>query len=100
MDGEHRWRAARELSGATYSQIADTLGWASSLSAHEAVMSALARDNERVGSIRDEYRMLHLARLERLLRNVWATAATSVVDPDHRRASPQLRRHRPCPPPP
>ncbi len=60
MDGEHRWRAARELSGATYSQIADTLGWASSLSAHEAVMSALARDNERVGSIRDEYRMLHL----------------------------------------
>src|SRR5262245_40419937 len=59
------------MAGATYSQIAQAIGYKSKASAYAAVERALAADMTRVADIREEYRHLHLARLDRMLRAIW-----------------------------
>lgn len=59
------------MAGLTYRQIADQLGYASSASAHEAVQRALDRQRGSNDELREEYRMLHLERLERMFSQVF-----------------------------
>ena len=69
-----RRRRALELrmKGLTFSDIARQVGYASPSGAYEAVRAALNSD---AGVANDEFRKLHLARLEALLKAVWDTAS-------------------------
>lgn len=62
------------MAGASYSAIAQALGYASKSSSHEAVQRALRADGERIAELRHEFRLLQLVRLERLIRPLWVTA--------------------------
>ena len=70
---ERRRRALElRMKGLTFSEIARQVGCASRSGAYEAVRAALDLD---AGVANDEFRKLHLARLEALLQAVWDTAA-------------------------
>jgi hypothetical protein len=68
-------RADRALTlrsaGYSYRQIADALGYASTASAYGAVQRALERMRVTNDELREEYRLLHLERLERMFANVY-----------------------------
>jgi hypothetical protein len=72
---------ALRLAGASYSEIAETLGLASSGSARTIVESELA-NRSLDGSARDALRAEEAGRLERLLRSVWGKA-TDPRDSEH-----------------
>lgn len=60
------------MAGATWQQIADTLGYRHPSSARQAVNRALEREQDRMVSLRDEYRTIQLLRTERALRAIWS----------------------------
>ena len=69
------------LAGASYSEIADTVGFKGEVQARAAVVNALSvmdADPEAVNNLRS----VDSARIERLLRGVWQKA-TSPNDPEH-----------------
>lgn len=64
---------ALRLAGATFQEIADTIGYSNAGAAHKAVFRVLDRvDAEMAGELRD----VMGARLERLTRALWAKALT------------------------
>ena len=72
---------ALRLAGASYSEIADTVGYADPVLARQAVvreMAAFETDDASRQRLRDE----EGARIERLLRGVWGKA-TNPNDPEH-----------------
>jgi hypothetical protein len=76
-----RAATALRLAGASYAEIAATLGLASPKSARDAVERDLAMrsdDTEDRARLRQE----EAARIERLIRSVW-TKATTPTDPEH-----------------
>jgi hypothetical protein len=68
------------MSGASYQQIADALNLGHKARAWELVRDALRIENERVATLREEYRDLNLARLERLMRVHWVPALEGDLD--------------------
>ena len=68
------------MAGATFTQIADRLGYSDPATCRRAIQRALDRDLDRSSDLREEYRRLQLARTERLLRRWWLPAVS--VDPD------------------
>jgi hypothetical protein len=69
------------LAGASYSEVADTLGLASAVVARDLVekeLAARADDSDK----RDALRLEEAARIERLLRGVWSKA-TDPTHPEH-----------------
>lgn len=66
------------LAGATYNEIAQTLGYGTARQALVAVEKALEKELHTSGD-RDAMRQLAGARLERLLRSLWPKA----INPDH-----------------
>lgn len=70
-----RWRQARALelalSGSSYEQIADTLGYSGRASAWKAVQAGLAQDTIEAAR---EFRALELARLDALQAAYWVPA--------------------------
>ena len=68
------------LSGATWGEIAETLGFATARQARTATERALVRQLERDDD-REKMRAMAGARLERLLRGVW-TKAINPEDPE------------------
>jgi hypothetical protein len=77
VEAHERQRKAAELrmAGASYPDIAKVLRFTDKAHAHRAVQAALDRTPADGGlSIREEYTHLSIARCERLLRGVWATA--------------------------
>ena len=73
-----------KLAGAGYTEIADVLGFTSDTEARRAVEGELAaRSHDDAG--RDMLRREASARIERLLRGVWAKATTA-TDPEHLQA--------------
>lgn len=61
------------MQGRTYTQIGEALQCSRSV-AHDYVQRALATDNARIREQRDEYRELHLQRIERLITGHWLAA--------------------------
>lgn len=61
------------MAGRNFSQIAEALGCSKSV-AYDAVQRALAADTARIADQREQYRQLHLERLERMLTAQWAPA--------------------------
>lgn len=76
-----RAAVALRLAGAPYADIADTLGYADANEARQAVELELAASSTDVEA-RDKLRMESAARLERLMRGVWAKAVDP-SDPEH-----------------
>ncbi len=72
------------MSGATFQQIADRLGYNSRQAVWKATTSILERQEQAVS---EELRAFHLARLERLLLAVWQDA----LDGDDRAGQQALR---------
>lgn len=72
---ERREKQAKALelrkAGATYDQIANTLGWANKSGAHKAVQAAL---DHIIAEPTDELRKVHYERLNHLLMAVWPRA--------------------------
>lgn len=84
-------RNARALAlfvgGATYKQIAATIGLRSQSAAHTIVQQALAASAQRRALLSDEALAIHQERQERLLLAHWTRALGSPdKDPDHRSA--------------
>lgn len=77
-----RAATALRLAGATYSEIAETLGYADDAEARLAVERDLAIVGSQDIPGRDRLRSEEAARLERLLRGVWQKAVTP-TDPEH-----------------
>lgn len=71
---------ALRLAGATYPEIARTIGYTSAFHAQQAVEKVLAASVGEDG--RDRARHIEGKRLERLLRSVWSKA-TNPDSPDH-----------------
>lgn len=73
-DAALRANRALELrtAGATYDAIAQALQYGDRSTAAKAVQRALDRDYARTEGLRDEYRMLHLGRIERAIRGIWS----------------------------
>ena len=69
-----RAAVALRLAGASYLEIADTLGYADDAEARNAVERDLAAMSVRDVEGRDRLRAEEAARLERLLRSVWSKA--------------------------
>jgi len=63
-----------KMAGATHAEIMVALGFKSVSGVHSALERALERDTSRVGSARDEFRKISVARTERLLRALWPQA--------------------------
>jgi hypothetical protein len=63
-----------KMAGATHTQIAEVLGYNSRNAVSLAIERALERDTSRVGSARDEFRRITVARTERLIRGLWNNA--------------------------
>ena len=63
-----------KMAGATHAEIMVALGFRSISGVHSALERALERDTSRVGSARDEFRKISVARTERLLRALWPQA--------------------------
>lgn len=59
------------LSGLTFQQIGDVLGITKS-QAWQAVRSAMEEERERSSTVREEYRAIHMERLERIVRANWS----------------------------
>lgn len=68
------------MSGATYQQISDALNISSKGVAYAHVQAALRVETERVAELREEYRDLQLARIERLTRAHWVKALEGDID--------------------
>ncbi|MCY4108841.1 MAG: hypothetical protein OXG11_07425 [Chloroflexi bacterium] len=69
---ERRRRALElRIRGMTFAEIAHEVGYASPSGAYEAVKAAL---DSAVFDAADEYRKLHVARLEALLNSIWNAA--------------------------
>lgn len=93
---EREERNARALAlfvgGATYKQIAATIGLRSTSAAHTIVQQALAASAQRRALLSDEALAIHQERQERLLLAHWTRALGGrgengeVVEPDHRSA--------------
>lgn len=84
-------RNARALAlfvgGATYKQIAATIGLRSTSAAHKIVQDALAASAQRRALLSDEALAIHQERQERLLLAHWSRALGGQdVEPDHRSA--------------
>lgn len=77
-----RSAVALKLAGASYSEIAETLGFAGPVEARNAVERDLAnqaiKDSDGIEALRTEESM----RIQRLLRSVWRKA-TDEADPEH-----------------
>ena len=73
------------VGGATYRQIALTIGLRSTSAAHTIVQNALAASAQRRALLSDEALAIHQERQERLLVAHWGRA-TRTEDPDHRSA--------------
>lgn len=70
IDARNRQQQALELrmAGRTWTEIADTLGYASHTGAYEAVKVALSRSNHEAA---EDYRSLTLGRLTKILQVHW-----------------------------
>jgi hypothetical protein len=68
-----------KLSGATYADIADHLGFKATSSAYEAVQRELRRTRQEPA---DELRQIELLRLDRVQMSLWAVLTQSNVDFD------------------
>jgi hypothetical protein len=74
---------ALKIAGATYEEVAATLGYASEVEARESVerhLAVMARDAD--PKVREQQRALAGARIERLMRGVWKKA-NDPLDPEH-----------------
>jgi hypothetical protein len=72
-----------KIAGASYQEIADTLGFADAVTAREAVERDLAfRASEADPAKREILRATEAGRIDRLLRGVW-TKATNPADLEH-----------------
>jgi hypothetical protein len=77
---------ALKLAGASYDDIAATLGYAGPVQAREAVEQSLARRaDEADPKEKDRLRALNAGRIERLLQSVW-TRANDKRDPEQLKA--------------
>jgi hypothetical protein len=73
------------LAGASYTEVAETVGYKDATAARNAVIQALAKTQPDEVQV-NELRAVDSARLERLLRGVWQKA-TSPTDPEHLQAA-------------
>jgi len=80
------------MAGLSFQQMADALGYTDRSSARTAYLTALSRANGGIDRTqqREDYRDLHVQRLERMIRADWAIAVGGTPLPDGTKAPPSF----------